>query len=165
MKRYILVSIGVLFLGVYINSKSAFSGSESAIGSGSFEIAGKTYKFDVLQCNLKGDTDPEQARTLYGSGKMPEGEKLSIFVDRNKIRGIYAHGIDIAISQPDGKSTYYSASRVSTGNTWVSEHGADEGPLIVIDGSTLTASGVFDVTNGNSVKVAGKGTLKATCNK
>jgi hypothetical protein len=166
MKQYVLVTFVTLFLCIYASSNVALgeatsTGSKSPVGSGTLELAGKTYEFDVLQCNFSGDSDPEETRTLYGRGKTPDEEDFSIFADRNKIRGILMHSINIQISRPKGKSTYYEASRGSSGNMWIDEHGAAEGPLIVIDGPNLKASGAF--TLGPSNEVVGNGTLKATC--
>jgi hypothetical protein len=128
-----------------------------ASGTGVITLGSKIFEFDVEDCYLEGDSDPEDHRTLYGTGETENGSLFHIFVTRILATSMLAHDVSLQIVGGD----VYEASRVSNGQMWVGSTGIVETPLIVIDGTKITAEDGFSLNFNVDALVQGR--LNAVC--
>jgi hypothetical protein len=127
-----------------------------ASGSGTFTLGSITYSFDVENCYLDGETDPEDQSTLFGTGETDDGKKFRVSVHRIEASILLTHSVSLQILGGD----VYEALRVNNGQMWVGSTGA-VGPLIIIDGSKVSAEGGFSLNDREDNFVPGK--LEANC--
>ena len=129
----------------------------AAPGSGTLTLGSKTFEFEVEDCYLESDSDPEDRRTLYGTGETDDGKIFRVFVHRILVKGMLSHDVSLQIVGGD----VYEASRISNGQIWIGNTGIGDEPLIVIDGSKLSAEDGFSLNFKEDPLVQGR--LEAAC--
>jgi len=131
-------------------------------GEGTLVLDGVTYDFDVIACDFSGEYDTTH-QTVSGRG-VHGGEDFSLFVSRNEVSSggqpILVHTVSFYYDA-DPTGTNVEAQRMRMNGTWTSLHDEPDAPLIVIQGNTLTASGVFAPTDDTDHTMSGS--VTATC--
>lgn len=131
-------------------------------GEGTLVLDGVTYGFDVIACDFSGEYDSTH-QTVSGRGAHG-GEDFSLFVSRNEVSSggqpILVHTVSFYYDA-DPTGTNVEAQRMRMNGTWTSLHDEPDAPLIVIQGNTLTASGVFAPTDDTDHTMSGS--VTATC--
>lgn len=130
-------------------------------GSGTLTLDGTTYPFDVLACDLSGETDDDY-QTISGRGTTPEGERFDVFVSRDDSGGFLIHTVSFQTGEViRGEGTVLEAQRMRMNGSWSSMRGGEAQPLVVIDGNRVTAEGRFSSDEALEATVTGR--LEATC--
>lgn len=130
-------------------------------GEGTIILDDVTYEFDVIACDFSGETD-DTHQTVSAGGTTPDGEDFDLFVSRNEVGGFLVHTVSFQTGDVgSGGGTVIQAQRMFSNGTWTSLHDEPDEPLIVIEGNTLTASGVFTVNDNLDDTVSGS--VTATC--
>jgi hypothetical protein len=118
-------------------------------GSGTLTLGDITHSFTVRVCDPSGESDDDQKQTVYGEGETEEGEPFKVFVSRNDVNDMLSHTVSLQMGDVmSGEGTVLSANRVRMNDRWNSAEGAQSGPLIEIDGTRVTATGVFRAEGG-----------------
>jgi hypothetical protein len=130
---------------------------------GTIRIGGTTYAFDVLACDVSGETDDDMYQTLSGRGTTPEGERFQVTVSRNDVAGMLVHTVSFAAGDVlRGEGTVREAQRMRHGQQWSSTFDGPAEPLIRIDSNRVTASGLFGSPDGSEA-ASEPGSLEARC--
>jgi len=136
--------------------------AEKGQASGVLIVAGKTFAFDGGECSHAVLPGWDRIQ-IKGKTKTTEGIDLDLFVSSmDRGGGNMEHEVYLAET---GKSLLegmlYQSESSNEGSGWSNLWSEDTGPLIKIDGKTVSASGVF--VDRKLHKSAGVGTLTATC--
>jgi hypothetical protein len=124
------------------------------------ELGGETYTFESARCDLDDSFDDDLL--VQASGTAADGRRMSLEVERREVGGLPHDRVTIYFgSMMEGDHWNAYANQTPQG-TWVTENGGDplDGPLVVIDGTTLTADGTYKHETRDE---ASTGSLRVSC--
>jgi len=126
---------------------------KAEVETGTLELGGQTYTFDVAVCNMTADASGPM-RTLSGNGRTESGEYFSI--TGNVIETDTKHDHMLMVQDA---STTKLAHRYLRDGQWFSDQGPVDGPLFQVVQGRVLARGAFTLNR----EPIGEGNLDSPC--
>jgi hypothetical protein len=130
-------------------------------GTGLIRIDAVTHTFEVLGCELTGDSD-QTGSTMLGRGTTADGETFVAQVSRIEMGPVLMHSVRYeAGSVLIGGGTVLEAQRIRDDAGWRSVRDGPPEPLVRIEGALVSARGRFSEPEMRSEPVDFE--LRANC--
>lgn len=134
-----------------------------ALGSGTITLGANTYEFEVIACDLTGESDQDY-HTISAVGELPSGEGFDVRVSRNLLEDMLLHSITFYHGDIEsGGGTVIETQRLFANGSWSNLYGDPNEPLIHIQGNTVAATATFAYSD--DIDDTLPGSLEATCNQ
>lgn len=134
---------------------------QAAASSATLELGSDTYTFDRVTCDLDDSVDDDIL--VRGSGTAPDGRRISLEVERREVGDRLDDRVTVYFGSMVEGDHWNARASGQPGGSWATAIAGGEpldGPLVVIEGSTLTAEGTFThETRDESLE----GSLRVTC--
>ena len=137
--------------------------AEEGQASGALVVGDKTFAFDGGECSRSAIPGVWDMIIIKGKTRTAEGVELDLLI-RSVDRGGGSISHEISLSKAGemtAESQLYDTHSTHDDSGWRNLRDEDTGPLIIIDGNNVSASGVFADRKNNGY--AGQGTLTVTC--
>ncbi len=131
--------------------------AQDSAGSGTITVAAQPISFEIDICN-KFSGSEESSFTMAGTAQMPDGGISMIQVHVANKTKTTEHAVTLF-----QKGTQYIAyAKKIEGEEWKNSNGDPAGPIVTIEGKSISVSGEF-FRSAHPPESVGTGTLTATC--
>ncbi len=131
--------------------------AQDSAGSGTITVAGQTIGFKIDICN-KFSGGEESSFTMGGTAQMPGGGISMIQVNVANKTETTEHAVTLF----QMGTQYIAHAKKIEGQEWKNSKGDPAGPIVTIEGKSISVSGEF-FRSAYPPESVGTGTLTATC--
>jgi hypothetical protein len=124
------------------------------------ELGEETYTFEGARCDLDDSFDDDLL--VQASGTAPDGRRMTLEVERREVGETLHDRVTIYFGSITEGDHWNATANGQPGGSWMTAAGGEplDGPLVVIDGETLTAEGTFEHETRDETLM---GSLRVSC--
>jgi hypothetical protein len=125
------------------------------------ELGADTYVFDRVTCDLQDSVHDDIL--VRGSGTAPDGERMSFEVERREVGDMLHDRVTIYFGNIVEGNHWNATASGRPGGSWATGVAGGEplgGPLVVLEGTALTAEGTFAHETWDEPR---RGSLQVSC--
>jgi hypothetical protein len=124
------------------------------------ELGEETYTFERVTCDLDDSIDDDVL--LRANGTAPDGRRMSLEVERREVGDMLHDRVTLYFGSMMEEDQWHSYASGQPGGSWIVLDTREplDGPLVVIDGETLTAEGTFTHETRDEAR---QGSLRVAC--